>query len=237
MNLRKHILKYKKLLKYYLYFSSFLFTIFIFLSFTSLPFWMFYYLGASSEKTNLTPKYIIVMGGGGMPSETGLIRTYFAKKASTKYPNSKIIIALPGDTSNCNSAIYQMKVELVNRNVNSYKIIFEPNGKNTRSQALEIKKMISTNESILIITSPEHIYRAVKTFKKVGFKNIGGKAAFEKAIEAELNFDGNLGGNDFVPNIGSNTQLRYQFWNHMKLQIIVYREYLAIVYYKLKGWI
>jgi hypothetical protein len=78
----------------------------------------------------------------------------------------------------------------------------------------------------------------VKTFIKAGLENTGGEPAFEKAIEANLDFDDDeLGGNKSIPDVGNNTQLRYQFWNHMKYQIIVYREYFAITYYKLRAWI
>ena len=238
MNLNKIKNISKKILKYYTLIAAIIFTIFIILSFTTLPFWMYYYLGTSTPKLTNKPDYIIVMGGSSIPSENGLMRTYFAKKSANKYPNANIIIALPANLNDTTSAIYLMKNELVERGIDKNKIIFEPKGTNTRSQALEIKKIIDINKNILIISSPEHIYRAVKTFIKVGFANTEGIAAFDKAIKSQLFFnDDKLGGNKFIPDIGNNTQLRYQFWNHMKYQIIVYREYMAIAYYKLKSWI
>jgi len=98
--------------------------------------------------------------------------------------------------------------------------------------------LLNENDNILIVTSPEHMYRSVKAFIKVGLVNTGGEPAFEKAIESNLLFkDDDLGGNNAVPEIGGSMQIRYQFWNHMKYQIIVYREYFAIAYYKLKSWI
>ena len=235
IKLKYNILKY---LKIWLYIQGVFFTVFIILSFTTLPFWMYYYLGVSAEKLKHEPDYIVVMGGGGMPSESGLIRTYFASEASFKYPNAKLIIALPADISDSLSAAVLMKNEIVTRGVDSTKISFEPNGTNTRSQALEIKKLLNENDNILIVTSPEHMYRSVKAFIKVGLVNTGGEPAFEKAIESNLLFkDDDLGGNNAVPEIGGSMQIRYQFWNHMKYQIIVYREYFAIAYYKLKSWI
>ena len=210
----------------------------IILSFTTAPFWMYYYLGVSHNALKTNPDYIVVMGGGGMPSETGLMRTYFASKAANKYPDAKLIIALPGDIADTLDATYLMKKEIVMRGVESDRIFFEPKGTNTRSQALEIKKLLDNNSNILLITSPEHMYRSVLAFKKTGLINTGGEPAFEKAIGSLLYFDDDeLGGRDIVPDIGSNIQLRYQFWNHFKYQIIVYREYFAIAYYKLKGWI
>ena len=228
----------KKILKYYIISSSIFLSLFILLSFTTAPFWMYYYLGVSANKLQEKPDYIVVLGGGGMPSKTGLMRTFYAKQASIKYPNAKIIIALPGDSTDTTAAVYLMKKELVEREISSNKISFETKGTNTRSQALEIAKIVNHDKNILIISSPEHMYRSVKAFIKAGLKNTGGEPAFEKAIEANLDFDDDeLGGNKSIPNVGNNTQLRYQFWNHMKYQIIVYREYFAITYYKLRAWI
>jgi uncharacterized SAM-binding protein YcdF (DUF218 family) len=238
MKFSKAILFFKKFLKFHVIISSSLFTVFIILSFTTLPFWMYYYLGISPNILSGNPDYIVVMGGGGMPSESGLMRTYFAGESAKKYPNAKFIIALPGDTSNTKSSLFLMKNELVKRGIDSSLIHFEPNGTNTRSQAMQIKKMVDSTKNILLITSPEHMYRAVKSFIKVGLINTGGVPTFEKAIEYRLIFnDDELGGNELIPGVGNNTQLRYQFWYHVKLQIIVYREYFAIAYYKLKFWI
>jgi len=238
MNFNKIKIIGKKILRYYIISSSIFLSFFILLSFTTAPFWMYYYLGVSANKLKEKPDYIVVLGGGGMPSETGLMRTFYAKQASIKYPNAKIIIALPGDSIDTTAAVYLMKKELVERGISSNKISFETNGTNTRSQALEIAKIINHDKNILIISSPEHMYRSVKTFIKADLKNTGGEPAFEKAIEANLNFDDDeLGGNNAIPDVGNNTQLRYQFWNHMKYQIIVYREYFAITYYKLRAWI
>ena len=39
-----------------------------------------------------------------------------------------------------------------------------------------------------------------------------------------------------VPSVES-TRLRYTFWNYLKLEIDTYREYLALFYYRIKGWI
>jgi len=215
-----------------------IFLIMIILSFTSLPFWMYYYLGISHNCLKESPKYIVVLGGGGIPSESGLMRTYKAVEAFNKYPKTNIIIALPGDVKDTTSSINLMRNEIIKRGVDSTKIFLEPKGTNTRMQALEISKMININAPILIVTSPEHMYRATQTFAKAGMKNTGGEPAFEKAIESALNYnDDKLGGNKYILDVGDNIQLRYQFWNHFKYQIIVYREYLAIIYYKLKMWI
>ncbi len=210
----------------------------IILSFTTLPFWMYYNLSISEQKLESTPKYIVVMSGSGIPSESGLMRTYYASEVAKTHTKAQVIVTMPGDTTDTTSACYLMKKELIIRGVESHRISFENIGTNTRSQALEVKKMISGNPSTIIITSPEHIYRSLATFNKCGLTKVTGHAAFEKPVEASFLFeDDELGGNNVIPNIGNNTQFRYQFWSHLKYQIVVYREYTAIAFYKLKGWI
>lgn len=215
-----------------------LFSIMIILSFTTLPFWMYYQLGVSYKILESNPNYIVVLGGGGIPSESGLMRTYKASNISKKYPDAELIIALPGDISDTSSSINLMRNEIISRGIDSSKIILEPIGLNTRMQALQISKLINVKSNIIIITSPEHMYRSIRVFESLGMENTIGESAFESAIESILEYEDNqLGGTKYIPGIGNNTQLRYQFWNHFKYQIIVYREYLAIAYYKLKGWI
>ena len=43
------------------------------------------------------PRYIVVLGGGGIPSDTGLMRTYYGAKHSLSFPNATVILALPAD--------------------------------------------------------------------------------------------------------------------------------------------
>ncbi|MDA3890816.1 MAG: YdcF family protein [Salinivirgaceae bacterium] len=214
------------------------FFLMILLSFTTLPFWMYFNLGQTTSTYCSSPDYIVVLGGGGMPSESGLMRTYRASEISKKHPNAKVIIALPGDTSDEYSSVNLMRQELINRGVDSLKIMLENAGCNTRMQALNIFETIGSSSKVLIVTSPDHMYRATKAFKKAGMQYASGKPALEKAIESELFFNqDDLGGKNCLINVGYNTQIRYQFWNHFRYQILVYREYAAISYYKLKGWI
>lgn len=209
----------------------------IILSFTSLPFWMYYYLGVDEGKFCGSPDYIIVLGGGGMPSESGLMRTYHASKIAENHLSANIIIALPGDTTLDGSSVSLMKQELCTRGIDAERINFENEGTNTRMQALKIAQKIPNNSKIIIVTSPDHMYRACKTFQKVGLKYACGKPAFEKAIEVSIEIEEELGGNNYLTSMGNSKQFRYQFWNHIKYQNLVYREYLAIFYYKLRGWI
>jgi hypothetical protein len=80
--------------------------------------------------------------------------------------------------------------------------------------------------------------RAVLAFRKCGYTNVSGLPTFEYSLDADLTFrDSDLKGNKIAPPIGNNLQVRYQFWNHLKYEILVIREYFGLGYYKLRGWI
>lgn len=218
------------------------FLILLALSFTTLPFWGYYWLGTSESKLVEKPEYIVLLGGGGMPSESNLMRAWFVCKAAVEFPESRIIISIPGDTTDKKSTARLVANEMIEKGVDQSRILFEEIGTNTRSQALQLQNFHSLdlqNKSILLVTSPEHMRRAVLTFRKAGFKRIGAVPAFENALEANLRFsDKELGGNKLpLPDIGNNTEVRYQFWNHLKYEILIAREIAALSYYKLRGWI
>jgi len=219
-----------------------LFLLALFLSFTTLPFWGYYWLGTSQSGKIDHPQYIVLLGGGGMPSESNLMRAFFVFTAATQFPESQIVISIPGDPTDPNCTARRVASELISKGIDAQRILYEQLGTNTRSQALNLKQFNSetlTNQSILLVTSPEHMRRAVLVFKKAGFKSICTLPAFENALEADLIFkDDDLGGNKLpVPDIGNHPSVRYQFWNHLKYEILITREMTALGYYWLRGWI
>ena len=229
----------KKGLSWLIYGLGFVFLLMLIISFTSLPYWGIYNLATTETEFNFEPETIVVMGGAGMPSKTALIRTYYASEYSKIHPSSSIIIALPDNLGDESSHLKKMEKELRLRAVESA-VFFENKGTNTRAQALLIKKMLQNNinRRLVIVSSPEHIYRAVRSFQKIGFVNVGGMPAFERDLEMPLEFNSEkLGGKDYLPDVGSSNQLRYQFWNHLQYEIILLREYSAILYYKIQSWI
>jgi uncharacterized SAM-binding protein YcdF (DUF218 family) len=224
-----------------LFLSFAFFSLFMFVfAFTTGPFWVYYWMGTSRAGITAVPDHIVLLGGGGMPSESGLIRCYHAAEVAASFPEAKVILSLPGDPEDSSSSICMMRHELLIREVDSSRIVLESDATNTRAQAMNIfteNKGIQY-DNVVIVTSPEHLYRAVKTFERAGFSHVDGFPAFEEAIEADLFFDGEkLGGRKYIPEIGGTVQLRYQFWNHLKYEILILREFTAIAYYKIKGWI
>lgn len=232
----------KRSLRFTVVFSGVAFLIILLLSFTTLPYWMYHALGTYGEEMVSEPRYIVLLGADGMPSETNLMRCERAASIAGIFPEADIIIALPVDTGSdfYSSSLYRMQRELQLKGVDSTRIRFESTGRNTREQALGIAgKMIPDTAGTLVVTSPEHMYRAIRTFRKAGMKNVGGESAFGKPLETELDLDPDgLGGRQLPGDkAAAKTQLRYQFWNHLRYQVLCYREYAAIAYYYLKNWI
>lgn len=209
------------------------------LALTQLPFYMHRSLGedASWENdstTQFTPDYIIMFGGAGMPSESNLIRLYYTAEIAGKL-HKPIILVHPED-SVCQA---EMTKYLVNTGISPDSIMYMTGGSNTRSQSVcladSFPDIISAN--CLIITAPEHLSRTLKCLRKCGFQNIRGIGAFENTVDFDLSLDKQaLKGNKYIPDVES-TNLRYTFWNYLKLEIICIREYLATAYYWLKDWI
>jgi hypothetical protein len=180
------------------------------------------------------------MGAGGVPGEGALMRTWYAARVAKVYPKARVIVSLPGLISDSMSSVNMMKKELVIRGVNPRRILMEHWGINTRDEAICIYKMLKDprKQKICIVSSPEHMVRSVRSFRKAGFLCVDGVPAFESNLETSVVFQGkDLGGRAWIPSVGGNINLRYSFWTQMKYEVIVLRELLAISYYKLKGWI
>ena len=211
----------------------------IILALTEQPYWGYHWLGTSKSELKWKPEFIVVLGGGGMPSQSNLMRGWYAGKAAESFPDATFLIAMPGEISDSLSAPQIMKNELVLRGVKPGKIVFEYEATNTRGQALNCKNQIKMQTPVLLITSPEHMRRAVLCFRKAGFEKVNALPAFENALEADLKFDDDkLGGNKtMMPDVGESINARYQLWNHLKYEILIARELVALGYYRLRGWV
>ena len=209
------------------------------LALTPAPFYMHRCLGEDSawkkdSTKNFYPDYIIMFGGAGMPSESNLIRLYHTAELARKL-NKPVILVHPED-SVCQ---VEMTIFLTRSGIPTDSILYMTGGSNTRSQSVCLADSFPQlkTASALIVTAPEHLSRTLKCLKKCGISNIYGIGAFESTVDFDLTLDKQkLKGNTFVPDIES-TNLRYTYWNYLKLEIICFREYFATAYYWLKGWI
>lgn len=213
--------------------------IMLILSFTSYPFRVYYWLGTHDARLETPPDYIVVMGAGGMPGPGGLMRSHFAAEAAMLFEDAPIIIALPVDTSNFyGSDAYRMAIQMMRMGVDSTRFIYETKGTNTHSQACEIRQLLGGNsrETLLIVSSPEHIRRCMLTFRKCGFENVAGLPTFEAAFSSDLLLTEEEREKE-SQTIARRVDIRYNMWNYLRMQIIILREFTALGYYKLKGYI
>jgi uncharacterized SAM-binding protein YcdF (DUF218 family) len=211
-----------------------LFFVMVALAFTSVPFYAYYRLGQNPSENNtlLQPRHIVMFGGAGMPSEDNLIRLYHTA-ALARHFDLPVILVHPEDS------LCQTEMTRLLRQGGIDSILYMTEGANTRSQALGLIANYPelAEEPFIVITSPEHVRRTVKCLNKAGFQNVIGKAAYPATVDFDLSLKKRkLGGNEAIPSIES-VKMRYTFFNYLKLEITCAREYFALAYYKIKGWI
>jgi uncharacterized SAM-binding protein YcdF (DUF218 family) len=232
------ILRFTKLL---LIISGSIFLLLCLLAFTKVPFWAYYNLATGNSKIIKPPVTIVLLSGSGIPSEGGLLRPFYTARLAKATPLANIVISMPGDLTDSMGSPLLTSKELLLRGIEKERIGFESFGRNTREQAQKLSAGKTPTQLMLpitLVTSPEHMKRAILAFRKCGFTTVSGLPTFENSLETDLTFkDSDLKGNKYIPAIGNNMQLRYQFWTQLKLEVLVIREYFGLAYYKLRGWI
>jgi uncharacterized SAM-binding protein YcdF (DUF218 family) len=210
------------------------FALMIILAFTSVPFYSYYHLGQNPNDNDSIsrPSYVVMFGGAGMPSEDNLMRIYHTAALANHF-NVPVLLVHPKDS------LCQAEMTRLLHQDGIHNILYMTKGANTRSQALELIETYPElpQEQLLVVTSPEHVRRTVKCLNKVGFQNVIGKAAYPSTVDFDLSLKKQkLGGNETIPSVES-IKMRYTFFNYLKLEVTCAREYFALAYYKIKGWI
>ena len=226
----------KKILNRFFVVLGVVFALFLILAITPAPYYMHHNLGNDPNKDTtyvFEPQHVIMMGGAGMPSASNLMRLYFVTGIASVL-ECPVTIVHPYDSA-CHA---DMAKFIVSQGITTG-VFYDTIGTNTRSQVLGLAEnypeLLTTN--LLVVTSPEHLRRTIKCFNKVGFQQVRGMAAYEGTVDFNLSLKKQkTKGRESVPNVES-TNLRYTFWNYLKLEIDTYREYFALLYYKIKGWI
>ncbi|MDD4374650.1 MAG: YdcF family protein [Bacteroidales bacterium] len=218
--------------------TGFVAVLMIALSFTSWPYHAYHWTNYFDKITEVpNPDLIILMGAGGFPGSESLLRCYYTAEAAHKFPVAKIIVAFPADTADFgNSDHYLMIEELKQRGIDSSRILSEVRGHNTYTQAVNIRKMFTTDHILLLVTSPVHTYRSIKTFEKQGFKNVYAQGTIEGYTDVDL-FLSETDKQNKIKSPDANPGLRYNIWSFMQYEIAVLREWTAIGWYKLKGYL
>lgn len=232
--LRRRLLKL--IIRNFLLTVGFIASLMILLAFTRIPFDAHRWLGTAGGLCTVQPDVIVVLGGSGMPSGPELMRCDQAAMLARTDSQVSIVLLLPKDTALANA----MSTELVLKGVSRSRISCLLHGRNTREQALDLQSAYPDllARHISLVTAPENMYRSLLTFRKLGFKGICGSPAFDHALFDDLRYaHGKIGGRAFVPDVSGSMGLRYDFWNYLKLEITCLREYMALAYYWLNGWI
>ena len=201
---------------------------------TRVPFDAHRWLGTAAGECSGPVQAIVVLGGSGMPSGPELLRLHRAAAFAVDQPQVPVFVIHP-DTA---EAMDQMVAELVLRGVAEARITRLAEGENTREQALVFARLRTAPRAVALITAPENIYRSVRTFRKAGVEGACGGPAWEQAMDHHFDYRHEaIGGKEWAPDVSEDTGLRYTFWNYLKLEITCLREYAAIAYYRLNGWI
>lgn len=180
------------------------------------------------------PDVIVMMGGGGIPSETGLMRCFAVGVQAHRFPKARVVVAMPFEPDETDGVSRVMN-ELIGRGVERGRITQASKGHHSREQAQEVWKLLDGERkqpTIQIVSSPEHIRRSVMAFRKAGFKTVGGAPAYGYALKADLSLprEGRL------PDPAQTVLFRYRFWGSLSCEVRVLRELAALCYYRIKGW-
>ena len=171
------------------------------------------------------PRYIIVVGGGGIPSDTGLLRTWHAAEFGRGLTGTTFIVSLPADAAPDTSSVGRMRDELVLRGIPASAIQMEFHGRNTHEQAVNVFALIGPahrDDPVVVVTSGFHMRRTLLAFRKAGFTHVDPLAAASIVAEADP---------------GPHVWWRYTLWSNWEREDEIARELTAMLVYKLRGWI
>jgi len=202
---------------------------------TRIPFDIHRWLGSAAGECKAATERIVVLGGSGLPSGPELLRLHRAAELAQQMPLAEITIIHPGDTAMLGMMVQELRL----RGVAGDRITTLNEGDNTRGQALAFVRVNPFQKpQIALVTAPENMYRSVLTFRKAGMNRVCGVPAWEHAMDHRFDYAHQaIGGKVWLPDISEETNLRYTFWNYLKLEITCLREFVAIAYYRLNGWI
>jgi uncharacterized SAM-binding protein YcdF (DUF218 family) len=193
------------------------------IGFTGLPGALTRWLAGGDPSTD-RPRYVVVLGGGGIPSATGLMRTYCAAAFAAGQTGMTFIVALPSDGDPATNSVGRMRDELILRGIPADAILMETRGRNTHEQAVNIREMLASDidTPVALVTSPYHVRRAILCFRKEGFTQVTGLPSAEVSAEADM---------------GNGLAFRYGFWNNLISALEVLRELTALALYAMQGWL
>lgn len=188
------------------------------------PEWVMGWLSCKDIQPAKQPRYVVLLGGS-IPSDSGLIRAFYAAEFGRNRTGMTHIISMPADEDPAKSGPGRVRDELVLRGVSPSDILFESKALDTYQEAVSVREMLGDEalaEPLLIVTSPSHMRRAFLCFRKQGFQNVTCLPAENVSYEVD---------------IGAWGFFRYTFWYRLGSQAEIARELVAMAVYKFRGWI
>ena len=220
--------------------------------FTNLPWQAYKSFSRVSGAVHESPTHILVMGGSGIPGESGLSRTFFGAEAARLHPEAEVLIALPlGTNESYASRAYVDELRL--RGVPAKRLRLLAGGRNTREQALRLAEALAGQARpplVLVVTDPNHVRRTAACIRKAFADRktavrLDALPVFQLSIEDPLEFlarelDAQASAaapRAVLPDAGFSLRFRYDVWNNLSYTQSVLRESTALLYYRLRGWI
>lgn len=235
-----------------LFLLGFLALLFAAAQFTNLPWRAYRSLSDFPSPCPRPPSHILVMGGSGIPGESGLMRTFYAAQAAARHPDAAVLVAMPLDASGSDASRAYLD-ELRLRGVPPERVRILPGGRNTREQALRLCETLAGQTNlphILIVSNPSHIRRTAACIRKACRENgsplhLAALPAHPLSIEdplpwraTDLDAPGPApAAPPAAPPAGASLRFRYDLWNNLGYTQDALREYAALLYYRLQGWI
>lgn len=210
---------------------------------TNLPWRAYRSLARVPGSFSGSPSHVLVMGGSGIPGESGLMRTYYGAQAAARYPDAEVLVALPRDAAHSDASRNYLG-ELRLRGVRPKRLRLLDGGNNTREQALrlaaELGRWTNGRPRVLIVTSPEHVRRTAASLRRTCNAELAAYPAFPLSIEdPDLNHVA-AAAPTATAEAGSSglaLRFRYQLWANMRYSCDALREGAALAYYRVRGWI
>lgn len=204
--------------------SALLFILQLLVAFTGPPRWLTDWLICKELQPQERSDTIVVLGGGGIPSTTTLVRLYYAAEYGRSLTGTVFVVSLPANVPPEQASVGRMRDELVMRGIPASRIRMETRGLGTRDEAVKVRELLgeeALRQSLVVVSSDFHLRRAVLAFRRAGFANVRGLYADDIGAEAEFRF----------------ANLRYGVWGRLKDEVVIIRELIALAVYKVCGWI
>ena len=180
------------------------------------------------------PRYIFVQGGNAFPSADALLLQYHLEKSREQFPEAKIYYCLPSVSSDTSGESYirARLVSIADTCPLQLKVISD--GVNTHDEIQKLVSLLphdSLHCSLLLITKPEHYKRSIACLNRSGITDICGINTMDTPVPPSLLAHGEESKRSPA------LLWRYNVWSYLQYEIIIFREYCAILYYRLKSYI